>query len=251
MQIKFTIDADTAMLVEKSKQFIPDSLEKLDRIENEFGWRYKVNRFPDARKLMAEQERYITYSSLPYTLGIAPDVRLRDVWNLSRALQPDQDNEYTQELGGPLCVGTGNLNARYMILTDSSLNTVAPKSWRKRPYFDRALTRGAYALMVRHAMQELQIHDDVWFSCFTKRSTPGLRLATLDEAAAYAEDLLREIQAIRPEVIILLGKRAGEMYQTLLPDLHIRTVEIRHPNAYLALGGDPKRMATELFDLLF
>ena len=247
-------DKTTARLIEAAVRYAPGQLDKLIEQENMLAFGRHTNRF--SSKLTPEQEYYLAYSSLPYTTGPSP-VRLIDLWDLS--IKPEGD---TSGLVERICLPTGNLNATYMIVGDSPARVAPGKKWtwfteRLDPatrYFDRAWSRGAYALIVREAMRELHLSSQVWYTHLLKLQTPKMRASTKEEVAAHRVYLMREIELIEPAFIICMGNHAYNMFLEHYRNYsQSRIIKLSHPCTYA--GRDTraagKAMASDLFDLLF
>jgi hypothetical protein len=247
-------DKTTVRLVEAAVRYAPAQLDKLIEQENMLAFGRHTNRF--SSKLTPDQEYYLAYSSLPYTTEPS-SVRLIDLWNLS--IKPERD---TSGLMERICLPTGNLNATYMIVGDSPARVAPGKKWtwftdRLDPatrYFDRAWSRGAYALIVREAMRELHISSQVWYTNLLKLQTPKMRASTKEEVLAHRAYLLREIELIEPEYILCVGNHAHSMFLEHYPNYSQgRVIKLNHPCTYAGVDAQVagRAMASDLFDLLF
>lgn len=246
---KNVLEEDTHTMLRAANRYLPDGqLDKLIQMENRYAWERKTNRFP--RKLTPEMERYLANTSIPFTKGFSTSAKVIDLWNLSPFI-----DERTERLG-KVCMPTGNLAAKYMILGDVPISVASPAGVKWGKYFDRAWTRGVYSSIIRRAMEELQIASDCWYTNLLKQYTPVRYPSLLGEVLTHKPYLLNEIQTVRPDYIICLGKHAYDMYQQSIgyrEHVDARIVQVRHPSYYAKnnLDRDSKKLAQELFPLLF
>lgn len=232
------MDRETAYLVQLAKGCTHDNKLPLIEVENRLAHYRHTSRFNGP--LTAGQEHFLSLSTLPFQTNRVAYCRLLDLWDLQVPLIQQQ---------GRLCMPTGSLNAKYMILGDAPCNI---GRHRKDYSFERAFTMGAYATLLRLTLKELHLHTQVWYSTLLKATLPGKRLrSTPEEARPYHEHVLKEIEAIQPQAIILLGKYTSRYFNTHFASVKLPIITVHHPMHYAKKQNGIKIMAQDLFDRLF
>jgi hypothetical protein len=251
--------SDTKKLIQLAQTIDRSTVDKLLGKEVLYAWWRRLNFF---YQVTPEIERYILYTSLPYCLGLGTKIRLLDIW-------PDYpfDNLYvgsrhTTRVNRNVCLPTGNIRAEYMILGDTEANVVPTRMLIKgieiqqQGMIEHSFTRGYSARVMRGALDELHMMGKVWFTHLLKVSAVKQDNISHADYKKHFEHVLREIEVIKPEKILVVGndalaeaKRLGLM--KICARKSIEVIPVKHPYRFRHGSGSTKAYANHLFNVLY
>lgn len=187
-------------------------------------WPFVVSELTDPVK------RYLQLGSIPYIITKPEMIQdaekkgreiLQEVWH-----DEWPNTEMVKTLVRRPHNPSGNLEPKYMVIGDAP--GVGDGAVFDR--VERMFTRGPSSHMLRHALIFANLYYDVWFTNLLRLSTPSNRPSFKDEVLDYKHFLLKEIQLLKPQRLILLGAHVEKMFLSCYKEITIPTVKIYHPS---------------------
>lgn len=98
--------------------------------------------------------------------------------------------------------------------------------------YNRSMSFGKIAKYIRGALIRLDIHDKTWYTNVIKCSVPDNRKVLLGEVMNCTFWLNKELQYLKPKVLIFLGKDA-ECFFDYAYDLNLKKIMLHHPASFM------------------
>jgi uracil-DNA glycosylase family 4 len=227
-------------LIEKSKNLSFKNQIELrkeeDKIINTKGFHLNNLQITNLDHRKCNIMKYIILTSLPFTID---NIKIDDwdLWNCSNCTLCKDNVIYRRTMP------TGNINAKYMVIGDAPGMGDGPKST-----LDRIFTYGPSSKALRLALYEVKIIHEVWFTNLLKCAKLNNRESDITDVICCRDNLIKEIECIEPELIILLGAHVENMFNNLYPKVRnkIKTAKIYHPSYIVRMGKNKKEYADHI-----
>jgi uracil-DNA glycosylase family 4 len=225
-------------LVNFAQELTWDNKDKLFYRENPYSEQNWISIFDQTQFKTPQVLRYLMLTSLPYiimedsTTNIAAKAEqakeiLKRLWPEKLLTLPEGNfvDGTTHEVTYP----TGILTPKYFVIGDAPGCSTA-----KDPYdhYGRVFTRGPSSQMIRLATIHIGIYFKCWFTNLSKQAMENNQPTTEAAILNQKQYLDFELQTLKPEAIIVLGKHAAEMLKTYY-SLDIPIIQVTHPS-YMA-----------------
>lgn len=229
-------------LLEIAKQTVDwNEQEQLLRAEDQFIEKKEFLMLKQNQLQDKKIRKYLMLGSLPfYIYDTDQDQRtiLQELW-------PDEwldlKNSEKREFNGRLpTLPRGNMLPTYMVIGD------APGKGKSPGIYDRTMTFGPSSHMLRKALIYANIYYDCWFTNLVKVSQPHNQPTELEDVLEWKQYLLKEIELLRPECLILLGDHVQYMFYSNYQIEAKKIVKIYHPSYIVRKNLSPQWYASDI-----
>lgn len=205
----------TEDLILYSKKLTIETAKRLWDIENGLCSDFQYNRIDG---MGSYSRHFLTVSSMPFVLGYdRPKIDLHEVWSVictaRKTLLPRK------------VIPSGNLSARYMVIGDMPVygGPDMIRAWQPS---------NQPAIWLRKAMCKLNLHWYTWYSDLVKCQPEDVRDSTPREVQEFSYCIACEIEALKPELVILVGNHAYNQFREVF-NYKVNAIEVFHPNRFL------------------
>ena len=204
-----------------------------DKIVNKKGFSYNSLELTSLDYKKCAVMGYIILTSLPFTIE---NVKINNcnIWDCANCKLCRDDVVYRRTMP------TGNIDAKYMVIGDAPGIGDGPKST-----LDRVFTYGPSSKMLRLALYECKLIHEVWFTNLLKCVKLNNIESNITNVINCRENLIKEIEFIEPEMIILLGSHVNSMFKSLYSKVckEIKTIKVYHPSYIVRMGKSKSEYA--------
>lgn len=191
------------------------------------------------KNLNDDEKRYLSLGSIPYTIrGSLEEAKE----NLAKIWTTELMQIHDSVANRPPSLPTGNIHAKYILVGDAPGRGSCPGK------YDRTLVYGPSSHVLRKATISAGIHFQCWYTNLSKVSMVENRPTLNKDVLAYKKVLLKEIELIHPNYIILMGNHVREMFYDhylvfgLTPVYDdIKVLHIPHPSYMSRMNEDPRK----------
>lgn len=245
-----TREAEQQRLIQAAATITWKTKDTLRCIEDALAEKFWISMFTAEQMQQHDVQRYVMLTSLPFILREEMEfTTLEEHYRIAQIMMQKlwkiewKKEELVGGLVNQVTVPTGNLIPKYFVIGDAP--GVMPQD--AYDHFGRVFTRGPSSLLLRQACIHAGIHQECWFTNLSKCAMENNLPTTQEALATQLSGLALEIELLKPEYIILLGKHTQEQfrqhhmldnstYQPLLIDITHPSYRVRTKSTFREYG---------------
>lgn len=206
-----------------------DTQDILLEYENRYAKKFKYNVI---RQLDPRTRHYLLLTSLPFTFKDV-DIDLKSLW-------PVKCNVCKTVLQRKF-MPTGNLRPLVMVVGDAPSAFGGGFSAIAETGFGRVWVDKQTSILLRTALNTLDIHRFAWYTNLLKCSVPGNRPSSSNEIINCSRHIENELKLLKPKLVILLGRHVADNWR-----YDIKSVSVYHPSFAVRSGWSYKMYAKHI-----